>query len=96
MKLKIIVMVNPDTGRTWIQGETPGHEYRAKGSTQANAELIAKAPETKAQRDELLVALKELLRADEMPPCADQSERAVNAMMDARAAIARVEEGGDK
>jgi hypothetical protein len=44
-----------------------------------------------ANAPELLEALKELLRADEMPPCADQSERAVLAMMNARATIAKVE-----
>jgi len=52
------ILSGTNPGAPYIADCLPGHEYRTEGSTQANAALIAAAPETKAQRDELLAALK--------------------------------------
>lgn len=44
--------------------------------------------------DELVAALQELLKADEMPPSETQAERAIAAMGNARAVLARAKKGG--
>ena len=85
------ILSGTNPGAPYIADCLPGHEYRAEGSTQANAALIAAAPE-------LLEALKDLRKEVRAHVKFDVKKHYSLMVADVCAdkAIARAEEGGGK